>query len=184
MTEPGAAEPWRTWAPDPPADGAQATGPIRPVCAPPTAEVGALPAGPGDAPLPDLLAAWRRKWEADEWCGFAPLADAIARYGLAAAEALPALGALWKWTPHSAERTAVLRAVVAVAPVASRRALTQGLWDCESGVRLLAATRVPLGRRAVARVKALRDDLLETAEVRRVAAARLTAAGECRREGQ
>ncbi|MFI5531945.1 hypothetical protein ACIA8O_25775 [Kitasatospora sp. NPDC051853] len=167
-------EPWRTWAPgDEHITGSADR--FRPSCTGLPDGQGASWDDPDGAGLPDLLATWQRKMHERDWCGFTPLADAITRHGPAAHGALPALHALWRLTPHSAERTAVLRAMVAVDPVRSRRALAQGLWDCESGVRLLAATHVPIHRRTGDRLSVLRHDPLEDAEVRRVAAARLDA---------
>ncbi|WP_329570267.1 hypothetical protein [Kitasatospora sp. NBC_01266] len=168
-------EPWRTWAPgnqysDRTADR------FHPSCAARTAAGGVLPTGPDGVSLSDLLVMWKRKMHTCDWCGFVPLADAIAQRGPAAREALPALRALWKLTPHSAERAAVLRAMLTIDPAGSRRTLAQGLWDCESGVRLLSAKHVPLGRRTEARLSALCRDPLENAEVRRVAADRLAGA--------
>ncbi|WP_212825878.1 hypothetical protein [Catellatospora sp. TT07R-123] len=92
------------------------------------------------ADLPRLLEAWN--WlrdRPDDWCGFDRLADGFARFGTAAAEAMPGLTGVWRWTPHSYERAAVLRAMLAVDPVRAQRALGPALLDCEVGTREVAA---------------------------------------------
>lgn len=106
-------------------------------------------------------------------CGYDDLAGGLARIGgRTVAAALPRLHRLW-FSPHSYERAAYLRALVTLDPVGARRKVTEGLWDCESDVRLLAAQQTPLTERIRERLRYLRDDPVETAEVRAAATARL-----------
>jgi hypothetical protein len=100
----------------------------------------------------------------DDHCGYDYLVLGLARIGHPDLAAV--LDRLWL-TPHSYERTAYLRAY----PVEER--LIEGLWDCEEDVRLLAAQRVTVTAEVSDRLRYLRDDPMETAEVRSAAAARL-----------
>ena len=119
------------------------------------------------------MAGWRRLQRADAWCGYTHLADGLARQGAAASCALPALRGLLRWTPHSYERAHALRAWLAIDRRDSERTLWQGLWDCESDVRLIAVQQVPLVPPTRRRLAELREDPLEDAEVRAAATARL-----------
>ena len=107
-------------------------------------------------------------------CGYDDLVSGLARIGgPTAAAALPRLHRLW-FSPHSYERAAYLRALVTLDPAGSQRKVIGGLWDCEADVRLLAVQRTPLDDRIRERLLYLRDDPVETAEVRDAAANRLT----------
>ncbi|MFD0534246.1 hypothetical protein ACFQY7_11210 [Actinomadura luteofluorescens] len=76
--------------------------------------------------------------------------------------------------PHTYERAAVLKALVAFAPAGEPPwQLLEGLWDCEANVRELAAAHVQLTGTTRARLRYLRDDPMETPEVRGAAAQRL-----------
>ncbi|WP_426511510.1 hypothetical protein ACPPVO_13320 [Dactylosporangium sp. McL0621] len=109
----------------------------------------------------------------DDLCGYDRLADGLARVGGdAARQALPRIRSLW-FSPHSYERAAYLRARLELEPDACAGALTEGLWDCEAGVRLIAVRRVPLDEKLERRLAYLRDDPIETPEVRAAAAERL-----------
>ncbi|MEV0455418.1 hypothetical protein [Catellatospora methionotrophica] len=123
--------------------------------------------------IPRLVDAWDRLWEADEWCGFDTLADGFARFGAVAADAVPRLRAMWRWTPHSYERTACLRALLAVDPLAAEVPLGQGLLDSESGVREFAVAHVQLDHVTRRVLGGLAHDPIESPEVRRLAATRL-----------
>ncbi|MHA6762362.1 hypothetical protein [Streptacidiphilus sp. PAMC 29251] len=123
--------------------------------------------------IPRLMAHWRLLRRNRQWCGYHVLADGLARLGPAAVCALPALRGMYRWTPHSYERPAALRARLAIDPRGAERTLLHGLWDSESGVRLIAARQVPLVPRSIARLTALCDDTLETEDVRAAAEARL-----------
>ncbi|WP_433218522.1 hypothetical protein ACQP00_12710 [Dactylosporangium sp. CS-047395] len=123
---------------------------------------------------PALLAGldWLDKRE-DDLCGYDRLVDGLARVGGdAAVQALPRIRSLW-FSPHSYERAAYLRARLALEPDACAGALTEGLWDCEADVRLISVRRVPLDEKLERRLAYLRDDPLETLEVRAAAAERI-----------
>ncbi|MFB9447856.1 hypothetical protein Dvina_13360 [Dactylosporangium vinaceum] len=124
---------------------------------------------------PALLAGldWLDK-RADDMCGYDRLVDGLVRVGGdAARQALPRIRSLW-FSPHSYERAAYLRARLALEPDACAGALTEGLWDCEADVRLIAVRRVPLDAKLERRLEYLRDDPIEVPEVRAAAAERLT----------
>ncbi|GAA2387234.1 hypothetical protein [Dactylosporangium salmoneum] len=109
----------------------------------------------------------------DDMCGYDRLVTGLARVGGdAAIQALPKIRSLW-FSPHSYERAAYLRARLALEPAACAGALTEGLWDCEASVRVLAARHVPLDEKLERRLAYLRDDPIETLEVRGAAAERL-----------
>jgi hypothetical protein len=110
---------------------------------------------------------------ADDLCGYHELVTGLARLGgPTAAAALPRLRRLW-FSPHSYERPSYLRALVALNPAGAERVVVEGLWDCETDVRLLAAERAPLTAGTRQRLRYLRDDPIEAQKVRAVAAARL-----------
>ncbi|MFB6396131.1 hypothetical protein [Polymorphospora lycopeni] len=112
----------------------------------------------------------------DDLCGYDVLVEGLARIGgPAAVDVLPRLGRLW-FSPHSFERSDYLRAWVALDPAGASRCLVEGLWDCEAGVRLLAARHAPLTDTTRERLCHLRDDPIETTEVRAAALARLAGA--------
>ncbi|MEV8512015.1 hypothetical protein [Dactylosporangium sp. NPDC051484] len=109
----------------------------------------------------------------DDMCGYDRLVDGLARVGGdAARQALPRIRSLW-FSPHSYERASYLRARLALEPDACAGALTEGLWDCEADVRLLAVRHVPLDEKLGRRMTYLRDDPIETPQVRAAAAERL-----------
>lgn len=127
-----------------------------------------------ESDIPTLLAGldWLDS-RPDDLCGYDSLADGLARIGgPAASAAVPRLRRAW-FTPHSFERAAYLRALTALAPDEVQPLLKEGLWDCESEVRRFAAAHVPLDGTAREQLRQLRDDPIETAEVRATAAARL-----------
>jgi len=110
----------------------------------------------------------------DELCGYDDLAGGLARIGgPTATSVLPRLRRLW-FSPHSHERASYLRALVTLDPARAPRLLTEGLWDCEEDVRLLAAQRAPLDDATRERLEYLRDDPIETADIRATARSRLT----------
>ncbi|MGI5184659.1 hypothetical protein ACQEVZ_51225 [Dactylosporangium sp. CA-152071] len=103
------------------------------------------------------------------------IAAGLARIGGDAARAaVPKVRRAW-FTPHSYERAATLKAFTALDPDAATRQLSEGLWDCEADVREFAAARAPLSPAAEHRLAVLRDDPLETPEVRAAATTRLAA---------
>ncbi|GAA2581742.1 hypothetical protein GCM10010435_68970 [Winogradskya consettensis] len=123
-----------------------------------------------ESDLSIIVAEWDRLDDLPDFrCGYDTLAAGVARIGARAA--VPRLRKLW-YSPHSYERAAYLRALNVLDPVVAGPFLAEGLWDCESSVRLLAvehATASQLGRLA-----SLRDDPMETASVRAAAASRIS----------
>jgi hypothetical protein len=110
---------------------------------------------------------------ADDLCGYDVLVTGLARIGGPGTADVPTLiRRLW-FTPHSYERASYLRAYLALRPEDAEPLLQEGLWDCEQDVRRLAAERVPLSAEVRERLSYLRDDPMEDAAVRGVAAARL-----------
>jgi hypothetical protein len=129
----------------------------------------------GDATdLPALFAGW--DWldrRGHDRCGYDDLAAGLARIGGPAARAaVPRLHRAWSG-PHTYERAAYLRAATALDPDAAHRLLVEGLWDCESNVRRFAAEHAPLDDMTRDQLRCLRDDPVETPEVRAIAARRL-----------
>ncbi|MEV8504613.1 hypothetical protein AB0368_07250 [Actinoplanes sp. NPDC051475] len=109
----------------------------------------------------------------EDLCGYDELIGALARIGgSTATAAVPRLRRLW-YSPHSYERPAYLQALVALDPTGAERFLVEGLWDCETKVRLLAAQRAPLTDMTRERLHYLRDDPIENADVRAATSARL-----------
>jgi hypothetical protein len=127
-----------------------------------------------DGDHPALFAAW--EWldrRTHDRCGYDALATGIARIGGPAARAaVPRLRRAW-FSPHSYERATYLRAVTALDPDAARLLLREGFWDCESDVRRFAAEHAPLDDTTRDQLRYLRDDPMETTEVRATATRRL-----------
>jgi hypothetical protein len=71
------------------------------------------------------------------------------------------------------ERASYLRAYRIADPALAESLLVEGLWDCEEGVRRVAAEHVALDAETRQRLSYLRDDPMECAGVRGAAAARL-----------
>ncbi|MGW2787309.1 hypothetical protein ACWC3X_39895 [Streptomyces populi] len=138
------------------------------------AEVLADHPSPGD--LPGLVRELAGQWEARSWCGPDRTARRLARFGPDAAEALPHLRRFWLHTPHSYERTAYLKALAAIDPSGLDHVHAESLWDCEETARLTAITSVPAVPEPLERIAALRDDPMETPEVRAAARERLASA--------
>ncbi|MFI5532942.1 hypothetical protein ACIA8O_30840 [Kitasatospora sp. NPDC051853] len=130
-----------------------------------------------DVDLPVLSAHLTDEYRRRGWCGPKMIAAGLARFGPAAAEAVPVLRRYYVHTPHSYERAAFLEALAAIDPEGLEAAYTEGLWDCEADVRLLAVAGAPDLPHVRDRLELLRDDPLETPEVRRAAAARLDRPG-------
>ncbi|GGM09144.1 hypothetical protein ACFFX1_01480 [Dactylosporangium sucinum] len=109
----------------------------------------------------------------DDLCGYDRLLAGLVRIGgSAASAALPNIRRLW-FSPHSYERTSYLQARLALEPAECDGALAEGLWDCETGVRLLSVRHVTADARTRRRLEYLRDDPIEEPEVRAAAAERL-----------
>ncbi|WP_329376038.1 hypothetical protein OG625_01225 [Streptomyces sp. NBC_01351] len=130
---------------------------------------------PGPEALPGLVAELADQWEARTWCGPDETAKRLARFGPAAADAVPVLRAYWLHTPHSYERADYLQALAAIDPTGLDDAYTESLWDCEHRTRLLGIASAPHQPQTMERIAVLRDDPMETSEVRAAAGARLAA---------
>jgi hypothetical protein len=116
------------------------------------------------------------QWKARAWCGPDTTARRLARFGPEAADAVPVLWRYWRHTPHSYERADYLQALGAIDPCGLDDAYTESLWDCEERSRLPAIAWAPHHPRTLQRIRALRDDPMETSEVRAAAGARLARA--------
>jgi hypothetical protein len=155
-------EPWERWGMAAPR---RRRPPTRPLRAP---AVSVLAAYGDERDLPVLLAEIAAlDARPQQFCGYDELVTGLARVGYAGLPEL--LRRLWP-TPHSYERTAYLRAY----RTGDRQdLLVEGLWDCEAGVRELAATHVGLSPEVRDRLGYLRDDPMEDPDVRGAAAVRL-----------
>ncbi|MBT2365788.1 hypothetical protein J7E88_10800 [Streptomyces sp. ISL-10] len=127
---------------------------------------------PGPEALPGLVEELAQQWAARAWCGPQRTAQRVGRLGTDAAGAVPYLRRFWLHTPHSYERAAYLEALAAIDRSGLDYAYTESLWDCEETARLVGIASAPAGPEALERIAALRDDPMETPEVRAAAAAR------------
>lgn len=124
--------------------------------------------------LPTLLAELAEQRRTRTWCGPEATARRLARFGTAAASAVPDLRWLWLHTPHSYARAAYLAALAAIEATSGLEyAHTESLWDCQGQARLLGIAHAPDNRMTRARVAELRDDPMEDVDVRAAAAKRL-----------
>lgn len=128
---------------------------------------------PGPEALPGLVAELAAQWETRTWCGPDVTARRLARFGPEAAQAAPLLRAYWSHTPHSYERADYLQALAAIDPTGLDGMYTEALWDCEERTRLLGIAAAPRQPQAIRQITALRDDPMESPEVRGAADARL-----------
>ncbi|MFD3536729.1 hypothetical protein [Streptomyces sp. NPDC058664] len=128
---------------------------------------------PGPEALAGLVAELAEQWEARAWCGPDTTAKRLAGFGPDAVDAAPVLWRYWLHTPHSYERADYLRALAAIDPSGLGDAYTESLGDCEERARLLGIASAPHQPQALERIRALRDDPMETPEVRAAAEARL-----------
>ncbi|GIE78901.1 hypothetical protein Aph02nite_48510 [Actinoplanes philippinensis] len=127
----------------------------------------------GDAPALAAGLEWLDARPNDR-CGYHDLARGLARVGGPAAVAVVSrLHQLW-FSPHSYERAGYLDALVTLDADGAQRKIVEGLWDCEADVRLLAVRHTPMDDLLRRRLEYLRDDPMETAEVRAAATGRLT----------
>lgn len=129
----------------------------------------------GPEVLPGLVVELAGQWAARAWCGPCRTARRLARFGPDAAGAVPYLRRFWLRTPHSYERTACLEALIAIDRSGLDFVLTESLWDCEETARLSAIASAPASPEVLGRIAVLRDDPMETPEVRAAARARLSA---------
>ncbi|MGZ9933143.1 hypothetical protein ACXNSR_25090 [Streptomyces sp. NC-S4] len=122
--------------------------------------------------LPALVRRLADQWEVRAWCGPALTAGRLARFGPAAAQAVPHLRLYWLRNPHSCERPDYLEALAAVDPSGLDHAHTESLWDCQQRARLLGIAHAPDIPEVRERVAALRADPMEEPAVRAAAARR------------
>ncbi|MDF6066686.1 hypothetical protein AB0K64_05285 [Streptomyces sp. NPDC053741] len=131
---------------------------------------------PGPEALPGLVNELAEQWAAQDWCGPGQTARRLARFGPDAAGAVPYLRRFWLHTPHSYERTAYLQALAAISgDDGLEHIYTESLWDCQKTTRLLGITSAPTIPETLDRLAVLRDDPMETTEVRAAAGTRLAA---------
>ncbi|MYX14511.1 hypothetical protein GTY67_14005 [Streptomyces sp. SID8374] len=131
---------------------------------------------PGPDGLPGLIDELVEQWTEQSWCGPDRTARRLARFGPDAAEAVPYLRRFWLHTPHSYERTAYLEARATIDRGGLASVYTEALWDCEERTRLLGVASAPASPEVLGRIAVLRDDPMETPEVRAAAGARLVTA--------
>lgn len=129
----------------------------------------------GTEVLPGLVDELVEQWTAGAWCGPDRTARRLARFGPEAAGAVPYLRRFLLHTPHSYERTAYLEALAAIDRDGLEYVYTESLWDCEETTRLLGINSAPTNPETLGRIAVLRDDPMETTEVRAAARARLVA---------
>ncbi|WP_327737197.1 hypothetical protein OG749_29315 [Streptomyces nojiriensis] len=122
--------------------------------------------------LPCLVRRLADQWEVRAWCGPGLTARRLARFGPAAASAVPVLRRYWLRNPHSSERPDYLEALAAVDPSGLDHAHTESLWDCEQTARTLGIAHAPDIPEVRERLAALREDPMEEPEVRAAAAQR------------
>ncbi|MFF5705700.1 hypothetical protein ACFY7H_24935 [Streptomyces sp. NPDC012794] len=128
---------------------------------------------PGPEALGGLVEELAEQWAARAWCGPDRTARRLARFGPDADDAVSYLWRFWLHTPHSYERTAYLEALAAINRDGLDFAYTESLWDCEETARLLGIASAPASPETLGRIALLRDDPMETPEVRAAARARL-----------
>ncbi|MEU9031992.1 hypothetical protein AB0D46_31645 [Streptomyces sp. NPDC048383] len=87
---------------------------------------------------------------------------------------MPVLWHYCRHTPHSYERADYLEALAVIDPSGLDDAYTESLWDCEERARLLAIASAPHNPQILHRIAVLRDDPMETPDVRAAAGTRLT----------
>ncbi len=122
--------------------------------------------------LPALVRRLADQWEVRAWCGPDRTAGRLARFGPAAAGAVPVLRLFWLRNPHSCERPGYLEALAAIDPSGLDHAHTESLWDCEERARMLGIAHAPDVPEVRERLAALREDPMEEPDVRAAAAER------------
>ncbi|MFB6560608.1 hypothetical protein ACFCYH_17310 [Streptomyces sp. NPDC056400] len=122
--------------------------------------------------LPSLVRRLADQWEVRAWCGPDLTAGRLARFGPAAAGAVPVLRLFWLRNPHSCERPGYLEALAAIDPSGLDYAHTESLWDCQERARMLGIAHAPDIPEVRERLAALRDDPMEEPDVRAAAAQR------------
>ncbi|MEV0399174.1 HEAT repeat domain-containing protein [Actinoallomurus sp. NPDC050550] len=118
-----------------------------------------------------LLEALEIALDEEDWDLAAVPADGLGR--LRTRSAIPLLLYGWTESASSQLRTNLLGALGRIDPHVAEPYLVEGLWDCEGGVRRIAAGAVPLDGATRARLRRLRHEDAEDADVRSAAARRL-----------
>ncbi|GLW63202.1 hypothetical protein Arub01_14460 [Actinomadura rubrobrunea] len=114
--------------------------------------------------------------DAVERCDWGDAAGPIEGLGrLRAGEAVPLLKTAWTESTYAFLRPRILTALTRTAPHTAESYTVEGLWDCEEGVRQIAAETVPLTRETRIRLQRLHHDAAEEPAVRAAAAGRLMA---------
>jgi HEAT repeat protein len=132
-----------------------------------------LAAHGGDPDVPLLLDVLGAALGDEDWDLAAVPAEGLGR--LRCRPAIPPLMRGWAESASSRLRMTVLAALLEIDPHVAEPYLVEGLWDCEDGVRRIAAGAVPLGRETEPRLRRLRDEAAEDPHVRSAAQARLSA---------
>jgi hypothetical protein len=120
---------------------------------------------------PPLLDALGTALDEEDWDLAAVPADGLGR--LRSRRAIPLLLHAWEQSPSSQLRVNLLGALTTTDRHVAEPYLVEALWDCEDGARRIAAGSVPLEGEARTRLRRLRQDPAEDAEVRGAAADRL-----------
>ncbi|MFF5257592.1 hypothetical protein ACFY4C_01500 [Actinomadura viridis] len=92
---------------------------------------------------------------------------------LRAGEAVPLLKSAWTESTYAYLRPRVLTALTRTAPHTAEAYTVEGLWDCEEGVRQVAARTAPVTSETRIRLQRLHHDDAEEPGVRATAAGRL-----------
>ncbi|MEU5879689.1 hypothetical protein [Spirillospora sp. NPDC047279] len=121
--------------------------------------------------IPLLMSELRDALYRRDWSDAAGPIEGLGR--LRAGEAVPLLKTAWTESTYAYLRPRVLTALTRTAPHTAEAYTVEGLWDCEEGVREIAAQAVPLTGETRIRLQRLHHDPAEEAEVRAAAAGRL-----------
>ncbi|MFI0445233.1 hypothetical protein [Actinomadura sp. 6N118] len=121
--------------------------------------------------IPLLMSELRSALARRDWSDAAGPIEGLGR--LRAGEAVPLLKDAWTESAYAYLRPRVLTALTRTAPHTAEAYTVEGLWDCEEGVREIAAQSAPLTQETRIRLQRLHHDPAEEPEVRAAAAARL-----------
>jgi hypothetical protein len=121
--------------------------------------------------IPVLMSELRDALHRRDWADAADPIEGLGR--LRAGEAVPLLKTAWTESTYAYLRPRVLTALTRTAPHTAESYTVEGLWDCEEGVRGIAAQTAPLTHETRVRLQRMHHDTAEEADVRAAAAARL-----------
>lgn len=124
-----------------------------------------------DRDAPTLLEALGTTLAEEDWDLAAVPADGLGR--LRSRAAIPLLLHAWEQSASAQLRANLLGALTAIDRHVAEPYLVEALWDCEDGVRRIAAGAVPLEGEALIRLRRLRQEAAEEPCVRSAAAGRL-----------